>query len=92
MDPTVGKSVMAELSDEDVVQAQTVTWLWSSKAEWGPATIPPARIFARGDMIAGATSDTYTPTAAECLRVTARYDDGEGENKNAVMTVMVGAT
>ena len=63
--PTVGKPVMAELSDDDIVQARTVTWLWSSKAEVncdGTAT------FNRGDKIAGATSDTYTPTAAECLR------------------------
>ena len=31
-DPTVGKPVTAELSDDDVVKARTVTWLWSSNA------------------------------------------------------------
>ena len=64
-----------------------MTWLWSSKAEVncdGTAT------FNRGDKIAGATSDTYTPTAAECLRVTARYDDGHGGNKSATAMVDVG--
>ena len=86
--PTVGKPVMAELSDEDVVQARTVTWLWSSNDETG---CDENTTFERGDRIAGATSDTYTPTAAECLRVTARYDDGEGGNKNAMATVTVGA-
>ena len=70
---------MAELSDEDVVQAQTVTWLWSSNSNGGDCDENTAStIFARGDMIAGATSDTYTPTAAECLRVTARYDRWRG--------------
>ena len=86
--PTVGKSVMAELSDKDVVQERTVTWLWSSKVELG--NCDEDTTFGRGDRIAGATSDTYTPTAAECLRVTARYTDGEGGNKSAMMTVMVG--
>ena len=86
--PTVGMPVMAELSDEDVFQARTVTWLWSSKTvttDCGDTT------FNRGDRIAGATSDTYTPMAAECLRVTARYADGHGGNKNAMVTVTVGA-
>ena len=86
--PTVGKSVMAELTDKDVIQEQTVTWLWSSNDD---GTCDDTTDFERGDRIAGATSDTYTPTAAECLRVTARYTDGEGGNKNAMMTVMVGA-
>ena len=48
-------------------------------------------VFERGDRIAGATSDTYTPTAAGCLRVTARYTDGHGGNKNAMETVLVAA-
>ena len=84
--PTVGKPVMAELSDDDVVKARTVTWLWSSNTESCNAS--PS--FERGDRIAGATSDTYTPTAAECLRVTARYDDGHGGNKSATAMVDVG--
>ena len=72
--PTVGKPVMAELSDEDVIQARTVTWLWSSNSE---TLCNDTTTFNRGDRIAGATSDTYTPMAAEeCLRVTARYTDG----------------
>ena len=89
--PTVGKPVMAELSDEDVVQARTVTWLWSSKTDTTDCDDTDDTNFARGDRIAGATSDTYTPTAAECLRVTARYTDGHGGNKNAMATVVVEA-
>ena len=86
--PTVGKPVMAELSDEDVVQARSVTWLWSSNDD---TDCNAQTTFARGDRVAGATSDTYTPMAAECLRVTARYTDGHGGNKNAMMTITVGA-
>ena len=69
--PTVGKAVTAELEDVDGVQARTVTWVWSSKVDSGCDT---DTTFNRGDRITGATSDTYTPAAAECLRVTARYD------------------
>ena len=80
---------MAELSDEDVIQARTVTWLWSSNSE---TLCNDTTTFNRGDRIAGATSDTYTPMAAEeCLRVTARYTDGHGGNKSAMETVTVGA-
>ena len=86
--PSVGKPVMAELTDKDVVQAQTVTWLWSSKED---GTCNETTIFERGDRIAGATSDSYTPMVAECLRVTARYADGHGGNKNAMVTIAVGA-
>ena len=84
--PSVGKPVMAELSDEDVVQARTVTWLWSSKED---NACNETTTFERGDRIAGATTDTYTPTAPECLRATARYTDGHGGNKNAMVTVAV---
>ena len=90
-EPTVGKSVTAELSDDDVFQARTVTWLWSSKAADRADCDDTDTTFARGDRVAGATSDTYTPAAAECLRVTARYTDGHGGNKNAMKTVAVGA-
>ena len=86
--PTVGKPVMAELSDDDVVQARTVKWLWSSKVD---STCDSTTTFNRGERIAGATSDTYTPMAAECLRVTARYTDGHAGNKSAMATVTVGA-
>ena len=86
--PTVGKPVMAELSDDDVAQARTVTWLWSSKTD---GACNNETTFERGDRIAGAASDTYTPMAAECLRVTARYTDGHGGNKSAMATVTVGA-
>ena len=88
-EPTVGMPVMAKLTDDDVAQARTVTWLWSS-SDAGD-NCDDARTFGRGDRIAGATSDTYTPMAAECLRVTARYTDGHGGNKNAMETVTVGA-
>ena len=87
--PTVGKPVMAELSDADVFQARTVTWLWSSNSE-GTCN-NDATTFNRGDRIAGATSDTYTPMDAECLRVTARYTDGHAGNKSAMATVTVAA-
>ena len=87
--PTVGMPVMAELSDDDVVQARTVTWLWSSKDD---DTCNEQTAFGRGDRMADATSDTYTPMADdECLRVTARYTDGHGGNKNAMKTVEVEA-
>ncbi len=85
--PTVGKAVKAELDDEDGVQANTVTWVWSSKDD---TTCDATTTFARGDRVAGATSDTYTPTAAECLRVTARYTDGKGMDV-ASTEVTVGA-
>ena len=84
--PTVGKAVTAELEDVDGVQANTVTWVWSSKVDDCDSTAT----FERGDRITGATSDTYTPTAAECLRVTARYTDGAGM-ANASAEVTVGA-
>ena len=46
------------------------------------------KAFGRGDRMADATSDTYTPMADdECLRATARYTDGHGGNKNAMKTV-----
>ena len=88
MEPTVGMPVMAELTDDDMVQARTVTWLWSSNDE---TACDENTTFERGDRIAGTTSDTYTPMADECLRVTARYADGHGGNKNAMKTVTVGA-
>ena len=86
--PTVGLLVTAKLTDEDVFQARTLTWTWSSKTN---GNCDDAATFMRDDRVAGATSDTYTPTAAECLRVTARYDDGHGGNKSASATVTVGA-
>ena len=89
--PTVGMPVTAELTDEDVFQARTVTWLWSSKTVVSPCDDTENTTFARGDRIAGATSDAYTPTAVGCLRVTARYTDGHGGNKNAMKTVAVAA-
>ena len=87
-EPSVGMPVTAELTDEDMAQASTVTWTWSSNAE---VTCNDNTDFDRSERVAGATSDTYTPTADECLRVTARYDDGHGANKSASATVEVGA-
>ena len=74
--PMVGKAVMARLSDPDDAVESSVEWQWSKSMTMD------------GDFadIDGATSDTYTPMAADegyYLRATASYDDGHGMDKMA---------
>ena len=77
--PMAGKAVTARLSDPDEPVESTVMWQWSKSMTMG------------GDFadIDGATSDTYTPMAADegyYLRATANYDDGHGSDKMAYGT------
>ena len=72
--PRVGANLSARLTDQDGDIRQLV-WEWHTSTDqviWAP--------------ISGAASDSYTPVADDVgsyLRVTARYDDGEGDNKDA---------
>lgn len=72
--PRVGANLSARLTDPDGDIRQLV-WEWHTSTDqviWPP--------------ISEATSDSYTPVADDLgsyLRVTARYDDGEGDNKDA---------
>ena len=74
--PVAGTALMATLDDPDGVDMASVTWQWgSSDAMDGTFTA-----------IATATSDTYTPVAADAgmyLLATASYTDDEGPNKSA---------
>ncbi|MDE2639850.1 MAG: aryl-sulfate sulfotransferase, partial [Chloroflexota bacterium] len=75
--PKVGTALTATLGDPDTVSG-TPTWVWqrsSGRNSWAT--------------IAGATSASYTPVAADSgqyLRVTATYTDGHGANKTAEAT------
>ncbi|MCY3880676.1 MAG: aryl-sulfate sulfotransferase [Chloroflexi bacterium] len=76
--PRVGTALTARLSDPDGVTAGTATWQWernNGRDGWLA--------------IAGATTATYTPTAADgdrYLRVRATYTDGLGAGKSAEAT------
>ena len=77
--PMAGKAVTARLSDPDDPVESTVMWQWSKSMTMD------------GDFadIAGATSSSYTPMAADegyYLRATANYDDGHGMDKMAYGT------
>ena len=73
--PKVGTELTATLSDPDGVTDGTTSWRWErndGREGW--------------QMISGATSGSYTPTAADgdrFLRVTANYTDGFGAGKSA---------
>ena len=72
--PKLGAALTATLADPDTVSG-TTTWLWErndGREGWEP--------------ISGATSASYTPTAADgdrYLRATATYADGFGGSKTA---------
>ena len=83
-EPQIGKSVLATLSDDDVVVG-TVTWQWERQAETTENAACPTD--GSWEVIIGATSANYTPKAGltsatppgdqdACLRVTAEYKDG----------------
>ena len=77
--PMAGKAMMARLSDPDEPVESSVEWQWSKSMTMD------------GDFadIAGATSSSYTPMAADegyYLRATANYDDGHGMDKMAYGT------
>ena len=74
--PQIDTPLAATLDDPDEVES-TITWSWQrsragSKSSWST--------------ISGATSDSYTPAAADVgryLRATARYDDGYSNGKTS---------
>ena len=74
--PQIDTPLAATLDDPDEVES-TITWSWQRsragrKSSWST--------------ISGATSDSYTPAAADVgryLRATARYDDGYSNGKSA---------
>ena len=73
--PQVDTSLTATLTDPDGNVSNT-TWRWEKSADG--LTLWTA--------ISGATSDTYTPVAADVgnyLRATASFSDGEGSGKSA---------
>ena len=75
LQPEVDIPLTATLTDPDA-GVRDVTWTWESSADkvsWSP--------------ISGATSDTFTPLVTlvdRHLRVTAKYSDGEGPDKQAM--------
>ena len=76
--PVEGEPVIAMVDDPDRVTAGSVTWSWRRA---------PSRT-ARGTIISGATSDSYTPVTADelsFLRTVASYTDGEGSDKSAYL-------
>ena len=71
-------TLSASLSDPDGA-VTSVTWTWESSSDGNTWTT-----------IAGATSASYTPVAADLgrqLRVTASYTDPQGAGKSAVATL-----
>ena len=76
--PSVGTDITATLVDMDIVDESSVSWQWSSSdAMDGTFTD-----------ISGATSDTYTPVAADAemyLMATATYTDGFDAGNTASM-------
>ena len=74
--PEVGQPLMAtDPTDPDEVVAGTVTWMWERSS--GPIDWVA---------IAGATTNSYTPTAADAghyLRATALYTDRHGADQSA---------
>ena len=76
--PRVDSALSASLSDPDGA-VTSVTWTWESSSDGNTWTT-----------IAGATSASYTPVAADLgrqLRVTASYTDPQGAGKSAVATL-----
>ncbi|WP_420634013.1 hypothetical protein [Candidatus Palauibacter sp.] len=72
----VGTQLTAPLSDDDEADAQTTAARWQKSGDSGAAWTD----------IAGATSGSYTPVAAEegmLLRAVFSYADGHGRNKRA---------
>ena len=73
MRPQVGVELTAELMDLDG-DVTGVEWQWASSSD-----------MSTWDDIEGATSDVYTPVAADAgsyLQATATYTDGEGSGKS----------
>ena len=76
--PRVDSVLSASLSDPDGA-VTSVTWTWESSSDGNTWTT-----------IAGATTASYTPVAADLgrqLRVTASYTDPQGSGKSAVATL-----
>ena len=76
--PRVDSALSASLSDPDGA-VTSVTWTWESSSDGNTWTT-----------IAGATTASYTPVAADLarqLRVTAAYTDPQGSGKSAVATL-----
>ena len=76
--PTVGVAIAATLTDPDGGET-AITWQWA-KSDTSDGTFTD---------ITGATSDSYTPVAADVgkwLKVTASYTDSRGPSKTAVQT------
>ena len=75
--PIVGTSLTATLGDPDrVTDGSATTWSWASSPNGASSWTP----------ISGATTDTYTPVAADLgndLRATASYTDEIGSGKSA---------
>ena len=79
--PQVGASLTATLSDPDGAPS-SVSWVWERSSDSGNNWTD----------IAGATSESYTPVAADAgalLRATASYTDPEGSGKSADVVSVV---
>ena len=75
LEPEVDTALAATLNDRDG-NVSTVSWQWANSPDDGITWAD----------IAGATSDTYTPTSDDAgilLRTTVSYTDGEGSGKGA---------
>ena len=72
--PKIGIALTATLEDVDGVVADSVKWTWHSNN------------IGDGEVIAMATSDTYTPKVIGMLSVKASYTDEHGSGKSAVGT------
>ena len=76
--PRYGEAVTASLTDADGGET-SITWQWAKSHDDG----------ATWTDLANATSDTYTPVAADegaLLRATASYTDAQGPGKSAAKT------
>ena len=82
--PKAGSVLTATLTDPDGVTAGTAMW------QWERSTGPNAWEVIAEEVIDGATTASYTPTAADTnayLRVTATYDDEHGLFDHSVQKV-----
>ena len=76
--PQVGSPLTADLTDDDVVVMDSLTWQWASSDAMGGTFTD----------IADATASSYTPVEGDVgmyLQATANYNDGHGDGKSAMM-------
>ena len=82
-EPRVGQTVRLNVEDEDG-GVNVSEWKWERGEPTGPCGTVDSPTVTAWETISGATSSSYTPTAADqghCIRATAFYDDRAGTGR-----------